>query len=138
MAMKAQRSGDFKSLSDTHKQMAIVLHAEGSYTDETKSRILAFYLDLCGISERPYVDGENVEAITEAAKAGSIGDRKLSDLYQSVIRADVTPAHAMTVAGSFRLFKMCLKGQWKKANRIVKNLRQNTGRIDGRDKNVKI
>lgn len=129
-AMNAQKNGNFVLLAQTHKEMADILHDEGNFADEIKSRVLAFYLDLSGLSSQVYVDAVNTEAVALATGSSGIGERKLSEIYFSTIREDVTPKHTMTVIGSYRLLKMCLKKQWKKVNRFVKKLRETAESVD--------
>ena len=123
-AMNAQRSGDMASLSQAHKGMASILSSEGKFKDEIKSRIIAYYIDLSGISQRIYVDMINIEAIKVAEKRGGISSDEISEIYYSTIRTDMTPKHAVTVKGGYRILKICLESKLQKVLRIVQCLRQ--------------
>lgn len=129
-AKYAQQNGDFIRLAQSHKMMADILHAEGKFEDEVKSRVLAFYFDLSGISQRIYIDGMNTEALALAAGNGGIGEDQVQRIYFDAIRKDTAPSHPMTVIGSYRLLRLCLRNQWKKANRIVEKLREMPGFVD--------
>lgn len=123
VAAASQRKGDFITFSQTHKKMAAILHNEGDYLDEIKSRIIAFYFDTSGLSQQVYIDAINTEAVALAAGNAGIGEKELSCLYFDTIRNDTAPMHPMTVKGSYKLLTLCIRNQWKKANKIVENLK---------------
>lgn len=123
VAEVSQRNGDFVAFAQAHKMMAGILHEEGSYLDEIKSKILAFYFDISGISQRVYVDSINTEAIALASGSAGIGEKQLACLYFDTIRNDTAPKHPMTVKGSYKLLTLCIRNQWKKVNKIVENLK---------------
>ena len=123
VAKMAQKRGDFEQFSYAHKQLADILRLEGNYHDEIKSRILAFYFDVSGISQMPYIDSANTDAIAEAAKIADLAEEQISGVFFNTIKFDTAPKHTMTLTGSHKLLMLCLRSQWKKAVRIVENLK---------------
>ncbi len=124
-AMKSQIEGDFISFSACHKKMADLLHRENNYYAEVKSRLIAFYFDISGLSISPWVDSINTEAIALAAGKGGFGDSEVKEIYFDSIKICCSENHAMTLKGSYKLLELCMKDQWKKVNRILKELSEN-------------
>ena len=129
-AMNAQRSGDMASLSHAHKVMAYILLLEGKFRDEIKSRIIAFYLDLSGVSQRIYIDLVNIDGIKFSARRAGMNSDEISEIYYSTIRRDMTPKHAVTVKGGYRILKMCLEDKWGKVLGIVQRLKEKQRFVD--------
>lgn len=123
IAKRSQKEGDFVSFSEAHKMIADILRAEGNYHDEIKSRILAFYFDVSGLSQMPYIDSTNADAIADAAKMAGLTEEQISGIFFNTIKSDTAPKHSMTLVGSHKLLILCLQNRWKKAIRIVENLK---------------
>ena len=123
LANTAIKRNDFVQFSQSHKALANILHEEGNYQDEIKSRILAFYFDVSGISQAPYIDSINSDAIALAAGNEGIGIDDICNIFFSTIKSDTAPNHSMTLMGSYKLLTLCLKRQWNKVNIIVNNLK---------------
>ena len=123
LAKQSLKAGDFEKFSEAHKSIANILRMEGNYQDEIKSRILAFYFDVSGLSQMPYIDSENTDAIADAAEIAGLTDDQLSGIFFNTIKLDTAPKHSMTLVGSHKLLMLCLNSKWKKAIRIVENLK---------------
>ena len=123
LANTAIKRKDFVQFSQSHKALANILHEEGNYRDEIKSRILAFYFDVSGISQSPVVDIINTEAIMLAAGNEGIGMDEIHDIFFRTINIDTAPSHVMTLMGSYKLLTLCLKKQWNKVDKIVNILK---------------
>lgn len=113
------KCGRLRDLSDTYMQMAAVLDSEGKYADELKVLMLAFYLDLSGVREEPFVRSEMPELARSALLNSKLSKRAMVDMYLEAIRRDSAPSHTMTVLGSLRVFNLCLLGRTEAVDRIL-------------------
>lgn len=116
-------SGDIGLYSSVHKQIAEILHRERNYSDEIKSRMVAYHCDLSGWKGKVWIDKQNIEGISNAASQSRAGEKELHDIFFDVISKDMTPKHTMTVKGSYKLLTLILQNKEKKVNSIVENLR---------------
>lgn len=115
---KSLRIGDFSTYVKTHKNMADILHSEGKFRDEIRSRIIAFYFDISGISGTVQIDELNIKAISLALEISHLPEKDFCDIYYDVIKTNTAPCHLMTIKGSYKLLVLCLQNKWGKAFRI--------------------
>ena len=103
------RSGKLQFYSDTLKQMARILLAEGNRIDQMKVLMLAFYIDLSGVGIWPYVDEILAEELRKAIVETQIGIYQFRELYLETARDDVTPRHIMSVSDTLYLLENVLE-----------------------------
>lgn len=104
------------------KNMGAILGKEGKYTDKLKVLMLAFYIDLSGASQEPFIDRALLASITKAAVRSGLDKHQIDELYMDTVRPDTTPGHIMTVKDSLYLLELCLAGRENEADDIVAGL----------------
>lgn len=101
------------------KSMGALLGKEGKYTDKLKVLMLAFYIDLSGVSQKPFIDRALLASITRAAVRSGLDKHQIDELYMDTVRADTTPSHVMTVKDSLYLLELCLNGKEVEADNLL-------------------
>lgn len=104
------------------KIMGDVLCREGKRADELKVLMLAFYIDLSGTSQKPFIDKASVGHIKSAVVQLKFDEHQIRELYMDTARADATPCHIMTVSDSLYLLELCISGRNTEANAILVGL----------------
>lgn len=122
---KHLRSGNLPGYSDDLKKMAGVLLRENKYTDMVKVLMVAFYVDLCGIGCRSYVDPELKRRLRFAVERSGMDEYQVKRLYFDAVRPDTTPRHIMTVSDSLYLLELTLDGRDYEVMTIIANFRLN-------------
>ena len=98
------------------KSMGALLGNEGKYTDKLKVLMLAFYIDLSGVSQKPFIDRALLASITRAAVRSGLTKHQIDELYMDTVQSDTTPSHIMTVKDSLYLLELCLNGKETEAD----------------------
>lgn len=104
------------------KCMGALLGKEGKYTDKLKVLLLAFYIDLCGVNCRPFIDRAVLVSIEHTVPHTGLSKHEIQQLYLDTVRADVTPRHIMTVKDSVYLLELCMDYKEDKANEILQGI----------------
>lgn len=104
------------------KSMGAILGREEKHTDKLKVLMLAFYIDLSGVSKKPFIDRALLASITNAALHSGLDKHQIDELYMDTVRSDVTPRHIMTVKDSLYLLELCLAGREIEAEELIAGL----------------
>lgn len=104
------------------KSMAAILGKEEKHIDKLKVLMLAFYIDLSGVSQRPFIDRALLASITTAAIRSGLDKHQIDELYMDTVQADTTPNHVMTVKDSLYLLELCLAGRELEAEELLAGL----------------
>lgn len=116
------KAGRLDLFSCDLKIMGDVLCREGKRADELKVLMLAFYIDLSGTSQKPFIDKASVGHIKSAVVQLKFDEHQIRELYMDTARADATPCHIMTVSDSLYLLELCISGRNTEANAILVGL----------------
>lgn len=104
------------------KSMGAILGREEKHTDKLKVLMLAFYIDLSGVSKKPFIDRALLASITNAVLHSGLDKHQIDEQYMDTVRSDVTPGHIMTVKDSLYLFELCLAGREIEAEELLAGL----------------
>lgn len=116
------KAGRLDLFSCDLKIMGDVLCREGKRTDELKVLMLAFYIDLSGAYQEPFIDKVSMAHIRSTVSQSKLDEHQIRELYMDTARADATPRHAMTVSDSLYLLELCIAGRDAEADAILAGL----------------
>lgn len=115
------RLGQLDWYSFDLKSMANVLDRERKYVDKAKVLMIAFYIDLSGVGNPPFVDRATVSSLKAAIKQSGMDEFQVKELYLESVRSDTTPRHIMTVSDSLYLMELSLDDRELMVNSIIEN-----------------
>lgn len=104
------------------KCMGDILGREDRHIDELKVLMLAFYIDLSGVHQQPFIDRELPKYIRSAVIRSELDAHQFRELYMETVRTDTTPSHVMTVNDSLYLLELCLSNREDAADGILAEL----------------
>lgn len=104
------------------KSMGALLGREYRYVDKLKVLMVAFYIDLSGVSKEPFIDPPLVDSIRCAARKSKMSKYQIDELYLATIRPDMTPRHCMNVKDSLYLLELCLTDRGDEAEAVLRNM----------------
>ncbi len=115
------KAGMFDWFAFDLKCMGALLGKEGKFKDKLKVLMLAFYIDLSGITQRPFIDRALLVPICRAADLSGLSRKEIEELYMDTVKKDATPRHIMTVKDSLHLFELCLEDKEIEAIELLKS-----------------
>lgn len=104
------------------KAMGALFGREGRYIDKLKALMVAFYIDLSGISCPPFADRAILVSMRIAVEKAKMTSHQIDELYMDTIRFDTTPCHKMSVKDSLYILQLCLNERFDEVNKILSNL----------------
>ena len=121
------RAGMLERYSRDLKSMAKILDREKKYTDEAKTLMIAFYIDLSGVVEQPWIDSNLVRDLRKAIQRSGMDLYSVRGLFLDAVRSDTTPRHIMRVTDAMYVMEVSLEGDRAEAMTVVKRFHLASG-----------
>lgn len=122
LTRKHLQKGSLEWYSFDMKCMAKVYDSEERYIDKAKVLMIAFYIDLSGVGQAPFVDWAAICSLKAAIERSDMDEYQVRELYRDVVRADTTPRHIMSVSDSLYLLELSLFDRESEVTAIIDDL----------------
>lgn len=117
------RAGLLEWYSRDLKSMAKILDREKKYTDEAKTLMIAFYIDLSGVGEQPWVDWDAISNLRRAVQKANMDLYAMRGLFLDAVRRDTTPRHIMRVTDAMYVLELSLSDRNSEVATIIDRFR---------------
>ena len=114
------RAGMIEWYSRDLKNMAKILDREKKYTDVATTLMVAFYIDLSGVGEQPWMDWDAIRNIRRSVERANLDLYAMRGLFLDAVRSDTTPRHIMRVTDAMYVLEIALSGDRTEAQTIIK------------------